>query len=196
MKKRFFSVFLTRVMCVAMSIPSIAFAAEEPVNEAVELMPLEESDLSREEALEILGMTETEADGQEIFVATCDSQDTISPRTVTYPTGLNNYTFGGYTFTYKGTGATWKIANDVGRMKWGAQLDSASDPGLGAEVTLHGVHGALQSCHITGSNPTWNSDQFYVLEGLMGREFHWEYYAYSGNNTAKVTMVLSTWGYN
>lgn len=184
------------VMCVTMSIPSVAFAAEESQSEAPDLVPIEESDLSREEALEILGMTETEAEGEDIYVLTCDmSADPLSLY-VTIPNDRPDFPLGTASFRSTMRGQDWSVADDVMRVKWGATLISASNPAIGAQIKLMGSMGQIGATgDVHQGKQTYNSDYFYIM-AATGRTFHFEYDSISAYNDVSVKMVVSTRGYN
>ena len=131
---KFWSILLSMVMCFSTYTCS-AFAAENLSEEtsSVEVQNIEEAGISRQKALEVLGLTAEEAEGVDFYALTSSNQRVFESGDVyTFPTfTFTNNNIGSY-FTVNATkliyGIVWQVPADQPAATLDVELYPSGEP--------------------------------------------------------------------
>lgn len=160
-KFRFLTMCLTLVLLVSSFSSSTAIIANAATLDKESLIvgeskidtltPIEETNVTQEQALEILGLTAEEAESEGMSFYVVDAQPASAPiETPTNATNLitpgistnqvsispgQNYVFPTFTFSGTNYGQYWTCKGT--RMMWGAVYHSASDPNAAISIYLY-----------------------------------------------------------
>lgn len=201
MKKRFISLIMALAMIFTLSLSTTVFAAESSADAlatdgtAVELVPIEDAGISREEAIAILGLTEDEAENC-MFLATSEELPegsgtlNISPRSIIIPSGTAKY-FDEFSFTGSKTGSNhWIVGGQY--FGWVAGLRSISNANATVSVYVHraGNNSVVDSNSVRGAGNTCRSTRTLSVS-QYGSEFYFSYSTASGV-TATLLMAVVT----
>ncbi len=190
---------LTLVFSLLFSSQS-AMAAELPKgvsNNSSEMTPLEETEFTREEAMELLGVSAEDAEEMSFYVVDAEPAETSSykPGISTYGVGIEPgeaHTFPTFTFSGRNVGAYWTCKGT--KFIWAAIHHSASDPNANIDIFLYGYgrenpNDIFDGCtdHVLqlGVGETHRHDSF--ISSPKNYDYHFVYY---GGRQSTVTMIV------
>ena len=189
MKTRFVTTFLALMITIAMVMPSVTFAsenAEHSTGETIKMVSIEESELSLQEALDILGLTEADVEGQDIYVLSSNVASPMSTQSRCFPTSTS-YRFPTFTFSNSNRGQDWSVARDVKYFRWGVAVN-ATDHGVVVDLMRNGVY--VDHTYLKNTGDTFVSDPIYTKD--YGYDYWFYYNTGTSISSATVTMVIVT----
>ena len=177
--KRFFCFTLVVVMMLCNSIT--AFADDTDSSSDMNIIPVEESDISKEEAIEILGLTKSEAEGKQIYLS-------VSPNSTNQSINPGGDPFDSGFFSFSGTniGRYYTMNGDV--LAYSILWKPTEDLGYGVpaiEVRLYPYGGScISSWYTTSDVTTLEKINGYFRSPTMavriqeGLDYHFIYHSY------------------
>lgn len=177
-----------------------AMAAELPENvssNSSAMIPLEETEFTREEAIKILGVSEEDAEKMSFYVVDAEPAEisTPEPGISTYGVGIEPgqvYTFPTFTFSGTNIGSYWTCKGT--KLTWAAVHHSSADPNTSLSIFLYGYgrenpNDIFEGCtdHVLYL-PVGESYQMgSFISSPKNYDYHFVYY---GGNQSKVTMIV------
>lgn len=195
--KRIFLAFTLVLSLIFTSQPVMAAELENDIPSSSEAMiPLEETEYTREEALEILGLTEEEAKDMSFYVVDAepaevsDTESEISTHQVTIGPG-ESYWFPTFTFTGTNVGSYWTCTGT--QLSWAAIYHSAASSRASIAIFLYGYgrenpDNVFEGCtsHLLDLMPG-NSYTNGYHSAVKNYDYHFVYY---GGDQSKITMIV------
>lgn len=197
-RKSFLAAIMACLMCLA-SIPCTVFAAEADttmpdvgkvlVADMSDLELLDESVMTREEAIQMLGLTEEEAEQVTLYTCTIGSDDS------SLPTGraieeLNAGDVKPYDLTFHTYNRGLDRKFNGNKMKWAARLVSTNGTGASVMRCSYDEPNGYESMDLTpGYYDTLYTTWFNIY---YGGTYYWKYYGFGGtyDNPAQHTIRL------
>ena len=201
MKKFTHLSFIALILALSMLLcPQTAMAEELPKNVSnvsSAMIPLEETDITREEAIKILGISNEEAEKMTFYVTNAEPAESTNYKNGGSTRGVSigpneAYAFPTFTFSGNNTGAYWTCMGT--RLTWGAVHHSAADINTYISIFLYGYGmedpnnvfaGATDFVLSLGVGQTYHMGSF--VDATPNYDYHFVYY---GGDQSMVTVVV------
>lgn len=165
-----------------------------------EWIPLSESSFSREEALELLGVTEAEAERMSLFVVDAEPIDASSLSsglsTCSVTIGPNAvHQFPSFSFTGTNIGSYWTCAGT--KLKFSAVYHSAANVNTPIDIFLYGW--GMENPNDIFEGVTAHVLQLmpgntYTMNGFVNAHQNYDYhFVYYGGNNSTLTMIVAVY---
>ncbi len=183
---------ISSILALLLLIGAQPVMAHENAEKTGQMIPLEETTYTREEAMEILGITEEEAEKASFYVVTPETngQSTKSGHVTIGPQQV--YTFPSFTFSDMNYGSYWTCNGSL--LKWAAVHHSGAD--VNTAITIHlyryGQYDPNDVMDCTSFVQFLPVGETYQSGWIDAYKTDYRF-VYWGGNQSKVTMIVAVY---
>lgn len=195
------SLVLAMTMVIIMSFSATPVMATENnvivSDDTQTMIPLEETEYTREEAIEILGISKEDAKNMSFYVVDVEPAENLNIDNGISTCGVSispgeNHAFPTFTFTGKNVGSYWTCKGT--KLTWSAIHHSSANSNNSIAIFLYGygkedpndVFAGCTGCVVDlPAGSTYRSGSF--TPATKNYDYHFVYY---GGNQSKVTMIV------